>query len=122
MSNIDYSGLAYQSVGTFFPLSEHEAVKPSVIPPAIPNVDTKTQDYLNHVQGFISDYTIDSLAHSFVVAQPYDFWIQNTDVPASSPFKLDTTDLTIFFPGLSTKYGTGLPMSIKININDMSGF
>ena len=89
MTYLDYNGLYYDTLGTFFPLSEHESIKPSVVPPTIPNWDSTTAGgWTNHVQGFISDYTIDSLAHSFVVAKPYDFWIQNTDVPASSPLFL----------------------------------
>jgi len=43
-------------------------------------------------------------------------------VPAASPFKLDTTDLTVFFPGLASHYGIGIPMSMKININEMKNF
>jgi len=91
-----------------------------VVPPAMPIKDSNVDGSL--VQGWVSDYTIDSLASSFVKTSPYDFWIQPASVPASSPFKLDTTDLSIFFPGISTKYGIGLPMSMKININKMGGF
>lgn len=62
------------------------------------------------------------MAASFVKTSPVDFWIQSSDVPETSPFKLDTTDLTIFFPGMSTKYGIGLPVSMKTNIIEMKNF
>ena len=35
---------------------------------------------------------------------------------------MDTTDLTVFFPGLSAHYGYGLPMELKINIKEMKNF
>ena len=74
------------------------------------------------MQAFISDYTLDSLASSFLSTNQYNFWIHNSDVPSTVIYKLDTTWQNIFFPGLSKKYGLGVPMDIELNIVTLKNF
>lgn len=116
------NGIRWKARGTFFPESTFDLTPPTVVPPDVASLVENIPYSDKHVYGFVSDYTIDSLAQSFVKTSPYDFWIQNSDVPSASPFKLDTTDLTVFFPNLALHYGIGLPMSMKININEMKNF
>lgn len=84
----------------------------------MPVIDTNQRQLAT---SYISDATIDSLAFS-ILDTNYDFWIQSSDVPDASPFKLDTTSLSLFFPGLSTKYGVNVPCALKINVVGMSNF
>lgn len=114
--------MRWKARGTFFPESSFDLNPPTIVPPPVGDYVENLTAFDQHTIGVVSDYTIDSLASSFVQTSPYDFWIQNTDVPSASPFKLDTTDMTIFFPGLSTHYGIGLPMSMKLNIKAMGNF
>lgn len=117
---INSSVFELSTKGLFFATAKGELEPAGVVAPAMPaHDDSKAADLM---QAFISDYTLDSLASAFLVTNPYAFWIKSTDVPAASPFKLDTTDLSIFFPGLSAKYGAGLPMLMELNIRDLSKF
>jgi len=115
---INASVFEMSAKGLFFATAKGELEPAGVVAPAMPAHDGAEAAGL--MQAFISDYTLDSLVSAFLVTNPYAFWIKSTDVPAASPFKLDTTDLSIFFPGLSTKYGAGLPMLMELNIRDMS--
>jgi len=117
---INSSVFELSTKGLFFATAKGEVEPAGVVAPAMP-VHDGTKD-ANLMQAFISDYTLDSLVSAFLVTNPYTFTIKSTDVPSASPFKLDTTDLSIFFPGLSTKYGVGLPMLMELNIRDLSKF
>jgi len=87
--------------GLFFPDGKGE-VAPSVTPPVMPS---HNPSHPAKVQAFVSNYLADSLGYTFVRTIGINFWLDHKLIPASSPFKLNTSSMDVLFPGIAAKYG-----------------
>ena len=65
---------------------------------------------------------LDSLAETYLETNVLDFWTKSTDIPASYPIQLTTTDLDIFFTGMEAFYGPDLPVDIQYNVMKIDKF
>lgn len=83
------------------------------LPPVdMPYHDGVYQANSTGIQVYLSAWTIQSALTSYLTVQPIAGWVNATDVPASSPVKLDTTSLNLLLPGISSFYGAGLPVDV----------
>lgn len=65
---------------------------------------------------------INSLTSSLLEVQDISITIDNSYIPANIPISLTTTYLEEIFPGLSEKYGKGMPMKIQLELNRLGDF
>lgn len=70
--------------------------------PATSSVDMPyhDSDYTAGFQVFLSAYTVDSVASSFLEVHEISGFLNSTEIPAASPVQLTTTDLDKVLPGI----------------------
>jgi hypothetical protein len=78
-------------------------------PVPLPTIDSSSN---NNIQFFISDYVFNSAFYGLYAADFLKITITNSLLPPSSPIQLDTTSLSILFPGMDTIYGQDKPVQL----------
>lgn len=86
--------------------------EPGVEIPDLPYHDaTKTEQF----QAYISDYSIDGFASSFIEVIGVHGWVNATEIPATVPLSLDTATVNILLPGISDYYGD-VPVDVHFDV------
>jgi hypothetical protein len=105
---IDANYISVQTLGSVVPVANPGQVAPYAVP-TIPAFDDSEPSF---VQLILSDYTFDSAAYTYWKAGRLQNIITQSEIPASFPFQLNTSSLSILAPGLAAKYPTAVPIQI----------
>lgn len=74
------------------------------------------------LQIFLSNYFGNSFFSNLLKRDNINFTVLSEDVPSHIPFKLDTSYMNIFFPGLWDHYGPDLKMDVENRLTNIRGF
>ena len=87
--------------------------------PSMPYKDTTTAAQF---QFFTSEASVNSLFASWLEVGGVSGWVHETDVPASLPFDLTTSQLDDVFSGMEAYYGPDLPVDVFFNVTSLHDF
>lgn len=74
------------------------------------------------LQVFLSTYVVDSIFYSALKMIDIHFWTKPSDIPSGFPVQLDTSSLSMFFPGMSDFYGPKVPVEIEYRLEKAENF
>ncbi|CDW88790.1 lbp bpi cetp family protein [Stylonychia lemnae] len=76
----------------------------------------------SRVQFFISEYFLETAAHSALQDMAVGFFISHKIVPESLPFDLTTTGLERYFNGMEATFGKDVPVDLNFTLADVRDF
>lgn len=80
------------------------------------------ETYAAGFQAFVSSYSIDTLATSFLEVDEISGFFNSTEVPSISPLPLTTTTVDLLMPGIADYYGADLPVDVHFKILSFKNF
>jgi len=102
--------------GLFYP-NGSTPIEPNATAPVMPYRDNLNED---KVQVFLSTYTMNSLASTFLNTTGFSLLITNDILPPTVPIQLNTKFLDVFLPGLAAKYGNDSLVDLRLNLTSLN--
>ena len=93
--------------------------EPSIAIPDMPYYDSSRPE---QYQAYVSAYSIDAFFSSLIEVVGIHGWVNATEVPAQSPFKLTTDTVNLLLPGIVKTYGSGVPVDVRFNVTQLGDF